>query len=125
MGWISYERWIWNQVSSFLSCFGELVPEEQEEERKSECDRCEYKGKVKPDGLKIETDGCTLCGCPFATKRRQKTLLRKKGMAGKPLTKKEIAFIAQYKDTERVEQITITCPHTEGNKWEHVDSKYE
>ena len=124
MGFRRLEDWIWNQLSSFMDCFGEQVSSEQEEERKRECDGCKYNGRVKPETLLPEVDGCTKCGCPFMTKRRQKKYLRMKGKKNHPLTKEEIAQISLYKDTDEVEIITIECPHEEGNKWADIDKKY-
>lgn len=59
---------------------------------------CEYYGTVNPAG--IEFEGCTKCGCPFATK----------------------AFMLELKVPVHKK---VTCPHPDGNFWEEVDSKFK
>lgn len=56
---------------------------------------CEYVGMVNPLP-KVVTEGCTKCGCPFATKPFMLTLMGKQ----------------------------IQCPHPNGNLWADIDKKF-
>jgi len=87
--------------ASLVKAAGTVVSDEHGEARIERCKTlnggrpCQYAGIVEPlPAMKME--GCTLCGCPFATKPKMKTI------AGK----------------------TITCPHPAGNQWAEIDEKF-
>lgn len=110
---------------AFLNSNGVMVSAEHEKERAKICDGCEYNGRVKPTILLPEMDGCTACGCPFETKRKQLQFNRMVGREDLPLDEKEIAEILLYKGTDKVKLIKIECSHPEGNKWAEIDKKYQ
>lgn len=81
---------------------GKAAPEGLGEARIAHCKTrrggkpCEFVGEVTPvPGA--TTEGCTKCGCPFATKPYMVTLLGKK----------------------------IECPHPDGNLWALIDEKFK
>ena len=75
---------------------GELVSSEQYRQRLEVCTKCPNAGDVTPlPGITVQ--GCTLCGCPFRTKLKTKTHLKK------------------------LKRVITKCPHPDGNKWETID----
>ncbi len=117
-------KYLFDQMTKYFDCGGIQVSPEHEEARKKICDTCEYNGKVIPANYLPKVEGCEVCQCPFALKRRQLKYYRIKGEENRPLTKKEIAEILLYKGTDRTKLITITCPHPDGNKWTETDSNH-
>ena len=67
---------------------GTLVSEDTAKARLAICAGCKYNGMVNPVSDLVE-EGCTKCGCLFATKPLMKT------------------FLFQ----------TVECPHEDGDKW--------
>ena len=55
-------------LTDIIRAGGSLVSERVYSERMAICQQCPNKGTVKVVG--VEFDGCTVCGCPFATKLR-------------------------------------------------------
>lgn len=75
-----------------------MVSEAEYEKRLEVCRGCELAGQVgiPMPGGPISLEGCTECGCPFATKPKWK-----KYFSFKELRIKE-----------------ATCPHPQGNRWD-------
>lgn len=112
---------VMDNITSFIHAEGELVPEDIAEKRKSVCRSCPFVGIVEPlPGLKVE--GCTICGCPLATKAHMKTMLRPKDKAGEPLSFDEIIEMKTNGLFNRKDFVNekIVCPHPDGNKWKNL-----
>lgn len=117
-------EWALQNLAKVVRAEGELVSEEQAQERLSVCWGCKYHGIVRPVPG-IETMGCTLCGCPDETKPHMKSILRKKG-AKDAITISEIIELkttGKFYKSEYTQE-PIRCPHPEENKWEDIDEKY-
>lgn len=100
----SAEDFITETINVGLRLGGEQVSHEQYKARLEVCHRCELAGTVRIDlpFRKLELEGCTECGCPFATK---------------PKWEKYFSF-------EKLRIIKAQCPHPEGNKWASADSAF-
>jgi hypothetical protein len=55
-------------LTEVIKAGGTLVPEQTYRDRLAICHRCNKAGTVTVLGMQF--DGCTECGCPFATKLR-------------------------------------------------------
>lgn len=87
--------------SEAIKNFGKLTIEDHAKARINKCKTledgkpCRYHGEVNPvPSLKLE--GCTKCGCPFATKPFMLTFMGLK----------------------------VECPHPEGNQWAEIDEDF-
>jgi hypothetical protein len=86
-------------INGVVEMGGTLVSEGEYERRVKICESCENYGPVKI--AVFETIGCTLCGCPIATKPRYDT----------------------YYSYRKLKTIKAECPHKNGNKWAIVAEK--
>ena len=112
------KKLVMEQLGDMLRLGAEEVTQEEYERRVEICRACPHLGQVRPVPL-LEVEGCTICGCPTATKPRFKILPRQSGKEGTPLTAKEIAFIQLKIRTGQewqLEKETIICPDSE-NRW--------
>lgn len=62
------EPWAIEAINYYLSVFAVMATEEQYKERVNICKGCKFFGVVEIPGAVV--DGCTICGCPVATKPR-------------------------------------------------------
>lgn len=118
------KKFVKKQFRDFVRCGGKPAKKGQAEARINEaCRGCEKFGIVEPeDGIKME--GCTVCGCPSATKPHYLTYFRIKGKEREALTLKELAQIKMGNKTNAIE-IESVCPHEDGNKWQEIDKRYK
>lgn len=95
---MSLKKYVLDSIGIALNCGGGHVDQEQFVARLNKCSGCKFAGTVNPLPL-LYANGCTICGCPFATK---------------PATYKHCSLDSGKK-------VLTTCPHPDGNKWEEVD----
>jgi hypothetical protein len=100
------QEWAKDMLYKQVMNGSELVTYENYLDRMDVCKGCKYNGIVDVPLVGIKDNGCTKCGCPFATKARIKTVVN-------PITQTIL-------NTE-----TVECTHEDGNKWEDVDKKYQ
>ena len=106
----------------FVRCGGVAAKKEHAEARIEICRACPMFGIVEPkEGVKME--GCTVCGCPAATKPWYLSYFRIRGKERKSLTVEELAQI-KLGNRENVIEVKSECPHEEGNKWADLDKKF-
>lgn len=89
-----------NAIGEVLRAGGDVVSPEHYAERIKICVNCPNAGKVRPLPW-LKTEGCTLCGCPFATKPKTVT----------------------HFDKDQKKIVKTTCPDVV-NRWAEVDKKY-
>lgn len=95
-------------ILGIIKLDGKLVDLHHSSERITRCKTlengkpCRYAGTVTPLPL-LKMDGCTVCGCPFATKPKTYS----------------------YFSMEEGKIILTTCPHPQGNMWAEIDKKWE
>jgi len=123
----SIANWVLGQRVSLLSIGAEFVDDDWRSERQSVCDSCEYKAKVRPDGILPEVDGCGKCKCPFDPKVGILSHYRRSGQEDDKLTKTEMAQIVAMRKffPSLFVRSYIRCPHEDGNKWEAIDKKHK
>lgn len=96
------KNFVANTLFETIKKGGKLVPVQQAEARIEVCRGCSLSGMVEPlPGLVVE--GCTECGCPFATK----------------------PYMFNYLSPSQGKIVLIECPHPEGNKWEVIDQQFK
>ena len=94
------KNWAKERLYKLRMAGGELVDSETAKKRLDVCNSCEFKGVVEIPVIGITDIGCTVCGCPFATKPLMKT----------------------YFDMEKMEFIIAKCP-LEVNRWDFSKEK--
>lgn len=91
-------KFIADAINAGVALGGEQVSEAVYQARLEVCRGCDKAGTVYPlPGLKMQ--GCTICGCPFATKPRWE----------------------KYFSAAKLRIITAECPHPDGNKWLEIE----
>lgn len=116
------EEFVKSQFRDFVRSGGKPVDKDQAEARIQICKGCPMFGKVQPkEGLIM--DGCTVCGCPSATKPYYETYFRIKGKERENLTLDELVQIKLGNKKNTIE-IKSECPHVDGNKWAEVDKEF-
>lgn len=88
------DSWVTGAINRMVAMGGEKVTEAEYNQRVEICKGCDKWGKVRPLPM-LELDGCTLCGCPTATKPR----------------------FRKYFSVTRMKIVEAECPHENGNKW--------
>ena len=114
-------KWAMAKIMEASFAGAVLVSKEQYDARLEICEGCPHKGKVEPLP-KMLMDGCTLCGCPFATKPKYFSIPRAADKEGTPLSFEEIIAL-KISAKDKTHEV-ITCPHPDGNKWADVDSTF-
>ena len=121
-----FADWTQKQLTKKVANGGKLVGDAQAKARKAVCATCPKAGKVKvPVGMfTIEADGCTECGCPFATKPHIDIIMRDASTEeNAPLTAGELIKTATGLADKRPEK--VICPHPDGNKWQPIDNIFQ
>lgn len=102
-----YAEWA---IRQYTRIWGEMAPEKLAKTRQEICKGCDMAGKVKIPLPRIRQgwpefttmDGCTKCGCPFATKTKVK----------------------RYFSLVRMRVVKADCPHPDGSKWPDPEQFY-
>jgi len=118
----SIERFKKNTLLKAVFAGVELAKREHGDARVKVCSECPLAGKVEVMGINM--DGCTECGCPFATKPYMLNIPRLKDKMDEPLSFDELIKLRTNKKSEDFEMVKITCPHPNGNKWSQVDNTF-
>lgn len=111
------QNYVFETLQSLINEGGEAVEIEEYNKRKAICLKCSFYGEVKIDlpTMTLKLDGCTICGCPTATKAKLKTIKRLSNKKEEPITGSEL--IQKALNMGEFELVLITCPHPEGDKW--------
>lgn len=120
------EKWAQKQLAKKIAKGGKLVSDQHAAARKAICAACPKAGKVRIElkMLTVEAEGCTQCGCPFATKPHIDIIVRDaKKAEGAILTAGEILRTQTGMTDTRKEK--VICPHPEGNKWAEIDEIFQ
>jgi len=116
------KSWAARKILNAVLVGAKTVPLDQAEARKAICRKCPYIGTVEPV-YGIAMEGCTICGCPLATKAHYLQIPRLAEHKGEPLSIDELLEMKRAsKDIELVLEDVI-CPD-EVNRWAAIDSSY-
>ena len=125
------QKYVTRMLTRLIKKAGQLVKPEHKDERLGVCRGCPNIGAVTVSmsiagrSKKVRFDeGCTLCGCPLATKTMMKTLMRDPEKTDKPYTPSELVR-SQFTNKEYIETINKCTDAKNGNdRWKAVDQKY-
>lgn len=125
MGTVSgrLKEWRDEKFRMLLDTGSNRVTDEHAFARIEICISCEKYGIVEPlPGMIMH--GCTLCGCPSATKPYFEYVMRTLDKGGEPLSLEEF-FRIRLKPGIKTFKEEIKCPHPDGNKWADIDTIFK
>ena len=113
-------------MSKFIGRGGEMVDDKTYDKRMKICESCPHFGKVDInffDGalpVSIKMEGCTICGCPAATKLRMKVIMRDPEYLGVPLTAKEVVK-NQFEGKKLLPEVVRCSNYKEEDFWKEIE----
>lgn len=122
----SAKEWVLNTLFDFAQVGGVAAHPEQAKQRAELCrsNVCGHYGDVRPTPFAPVFKGCTLCGCPTATKTKYLTLPRLLSNKDKKLTIAELLTMQEATEDNEFFDSPIICPDAT-NRWALIDNVYK
>jgi hypothetical protein len=119
----SPKDYIFSKLIEFALAGGKSATKEHYEARLEICKACPHYGQVQPIPM-LHMDGCTLCGCPAATKPKYLTLPRLKDNVDTPLSIAELLQLKTNFSNQDFVDAPVKCSDKANDRWAEVDSKF-